>query len=152
MGRRSGAVHVVRVRKSHVDKHGVARQYESAYLRRTWREDGKVRNETVANLSVLPEHVIQAVESSLKGHQLVPADAQATIVRSLPHGDVAAVAGQAQALGLPAILGPASPVRDLVMALIIARVRRPGLETGDDQVVAGHHPGRRPRHRRRVNG
>ena len=108
MGRRSGAVHVVRVRKSHVDKHGVARQYESAYLRRTWREDGKVRNETVANLSVLPEHVIQAVESSLKGHQLVPADAQATIVRSLPHGDVAAVAGQAQALGLPAILGPAS--------------------------------------------
>ena len=126
MVRRSGAVHVVRVRKSHVDKHGEAHQYESAYLRRTWREGGKVRNETVANLSVLPDHVIAAVESSLKGHQLVPADAQATIVRSLPHGHVAAVAGQAAALGLPGVLGPASPARDLVMALVIARVCRPG--------------------------
>jgi hypothetical protein len=114
------------VRKSHVDKHGEARQYESAYLRRTWREGGKVRNETVANLSVLPEHVLAAVESSLKGHQLVPADALATIVRSLPHGHVAAVAGQAAKLGLPAMLGSACPARDLVMALIIARVCRPG--------------------------
>lgn len=126
MGRRSGAVHVVRVRKSHLDKHGEARQYESAYLRRTWREDGKVRNETVANLSVLPEHVLAAVESSLKGHQLVPADAQATIVRSLPHGHVAAAWAQAAKLGLPGMLGPVSPVRDLVLALIIARVCRPG--------------------------
>lgn len=126
MGRRSGAVHVVRVRKSHVDKHGQARQYESAYLRRTWREDGKVRNETVANLSALPDHVIAGIESGLKGHQLVPADAQATIVRSLPHGHVAAVAGQAAVLGLAGLLGPASEARDLVMALIIARVCRPG--------------------------
>ena len=85
-------MHVVRVRKSHVDKHGLARQYESAYLPRTWREEGKVRNETVANLSVLPEHVLKAIESSLKGHQLVPADSQATIVRSLPHRHVAGIA------------------------------------------------------------
>ena len=109
-----------------MDKEGVARQYESAYLRRTWREDGKVRNETVANLSVLADHVIAAVESSLKGHQLVPADTLATIVRSLPHGHVAAVASQAALLGLPGMLGPASPARDMVLALIIARVCKPG--------------------------
>ena len=75
---------------------------------------------------MLPEHVIAGIESGLKSHQLVPADAQATIERSLPHGHVAAVAGQAAALGLPAMLGPASPAWDLVMALIIARVCRPG--------------------------
>ena len=126
MVRVSGAVHVVRVRKSHVDKHGQERQYESAYLRRSWREDGKVRNETVANLSVLPDQVIESIIAGLRGEQLVPADARATIVRSRPHGHVAAVAAQAKALGLPGMLGPAGPARDLVLALIIARVCRPG--------------------------
>ena len=109
-----------------MDKHGEARQYQSAYLRRTWREDGKVRNETVANLSALPDHVIAGIEAGLKGQQLVPADGRATIVRSLPHGHVAAVWAQAAALGLPALLGPASKARDLVLALVIARVCRPG--------------------------
>src|SRR5664279_4558814 len=125
MGKRSGAVHVVRVRKSHVDKHGERREYLSAYLRRTFRQDGKVRNETVANLSALPAHVVDWVEAGLKGHALVPADAAATITRSVPHGHVAAVWAQAAALGLPALLGPAGRHRDLAMALIISRVVHP---------------------------
>ncbi len=126
MGRQGGAVHVVRVRKSHVDKHGERREYQSAYLRRTFREGGKVRNETVANLSALPAHVVDWVEAGLKGKSLVPADQAATITRSVPHGHVAAVHAQAVALGLPALLGPAGRHRDLALALIISRVVHPG--------------------------
>jgi len=109
-----------------VDKHGERREYLSAYLRRTFREDGKVRNETVANLSALPAHVVDWVEAGLKGQSLVPADQAATITRSVPHGHVAAVWAQAVALGLPGLLGPAGRHRDLALALIIARVVRPG--------------------------
>ena len=126
MGRKTGAVHVVRVHKSHVDKQGQQRDYHSAYLRRTFREGGKVRNETVANLSALPAHVVDWVEAGLKGQSLVPADQAATITRSVPHGHVAAVWTQAATLGLPALLGPASRHRDLAMALIVSRVVRPG--------------------------
>jgi hypothetical protein len=109
-----------------VDKQGTLREYESAYLRRTFREDGKVCNETVANLSALPAHVVDWVEAGLKGQSLVPADQAATITRSVPHGHVAAVWAQAAALGLPALLGPAGRSRDLALALIVARVVRPG--------------------------
>lgn len=126
MGRQSGAVHVVRVRKSHVDKRGERREYQSAYLRRTFREGGKVRNETVANLSALPAHVVDWVEAGLKGKALVPADAAVTVTRSVPHGHVAAVWAQAKALGLPGMLGPAGRHRDLAMALVISRVVHPG--------------------------
>ncbi|WP_427008752.1 IS1634 family transposase [Pseudarthrobacter sp. H2] len=126
MMKRGGAVHVVRVVKSHTDKHGQERVYRSAYLRRTYREGGKVRNETVANLSALPGHVVDFIDAGLKGRHLVPADAVATITRSLPHGHVAAVFAQAKALGIPALLGPACGQRDLALALVIARVCRPG--------------------------
>jgi len=127
MGRRSGAVHVVRVKKSgYVDKAGQRRDYESAYLRRTYREGGKVRNETVANLSALPAQVIGWIDAGLKGEQLVPASTAATVTRSLPHGHVAAVHAQAKALGLPGLLGPAGRNRDLAIALVIARVLKPG--------------------------
>jgi len=125
MGARRGAVHVVRVRKSHTDKHGQQRDYQSAYLRRTFRENGKVRNETVANLSSLPADVVDWVEAGLKGQSLVPADQAATVTRSIPHGHVAAAWAQAVALGLPGLLGPAGRQRDLAMALIIARVVHP---------------------------
>ncbi len=109
-----------------MDKQGRRREYQSAYLRRTFREGGKVRNETVANLSVLPAHLVDWVEAGLKGQCLVPADQAATITRSLPHGDVAAVWAQAAALGLPGLLGPAGRMRDLALALIISRVVHPG--------------------------
>jgi len=108
-----------------VDKQGNPREYSSAYLRRTYREGKRVRNETVANLSALPEHVVDWIDAGLKGEQLVPAGSEFTIARSVPHGHVAAVAAMAHRLGLPALLGPSCRARDLVLALIISRVVRP---------------------------
>jgi hypothetical protein len=125
MSRTSGKVHVVRVKKTHVDKRGDRREYSSAYLRRTYREGQRVRNETVANLSALPEHVVDWIDAGLKGEQLVPAGSEFSIARSLPHGHVAAVAAMARTLGLPALLGPSCRARDLVLALIVSRVVRP---------------------------
>jgi hypothetical protein len=122
-----GKVHVVRVSKTgYVDKQGRRRDYSSAYLRRTYREAGKVKNETVANLSALPDHVIDLIDAGLKGQQLVPAAEAVTITGSLPHGHVAAAHAMAARLGLPALLGPARRQRDLAMALIISRVVNPG--------------------------
>jgi Transposase DDE domain len=121
-----GKVHVVRVKKTgYVDKQGRARDYSSAYLRRTYREAGKVKNETVANLSVLPDHLIDLIDAGLKGQALVPASEAVTITRSVPHGHVAAVHAVARKLGLPALLGPAGPPRDLALALVISRVVAP---------------------------
>jgi hypothetical protein len=125
MSRKGGKVHVVRVKKSHVDKQGRQRDYESVLLRRTFRLDGKVRNETVANLSTLPAGAISAVEAALKGQMLVAAGSEFTTARSLPHGDVAAVGAMAHKLGMPALLGPRCRSRDLVLGLIISRVVRP---------------------------
>jgi Transposase DDE domain len=121
------AMHVVRIKSRHTDKQGRERQYESRLLRRTWREGGTVRNETLANLSKMPDHIVDAVEAALKGQVLVPAgDAAASIARSLPHGHVAAVHAMARRLGLPALLGQAGRPRDLALALIISRVIAPG--------------------------
>jgi len=122
-----GKVHVVRVSKTgYVDKQGRRKDYSSAYLRRTYRDGGKVKNETVANLSALPGHVIDLIDAGLKGQQLVPAGGAVTITGSLPHGHAAAVHAMAAKLGLPALLGPAGRHRDLALALIISRVIRPG--------------------------
>ena len=120
-------VHVVRVTKTgYVDKQGRRKDYSSAYLRRTYRDGGTVRNETVANLSALPGHVIDLIDAGLKGQQLVPAASAVTITGSLPHGHAAAAHTMAAKLGLPALLGPAGRQRDLVLALIISRVIQPG--------------------------
>jgi hypothetical protein len=121
-----GKVHVVRVSKTgYVDRQGRRKDYSSAYLRRTYREAGKVKNETVANLSMLPDHVIDLIDAGLKGQQLVPAATAVTITGSLPHGHAAAVHAMAAKLGLPALLGPAGRPRDLALALIISRVVKP---------------------------
>ena len=143
MARTSGKVHVVRVSKTgYVDKQGRRKDYTSAYLRRTYRDGGKVRNETVASLSALPGHVIDLIDAGLKGQQLVPAAEAVTITRSLPHGHVAAVHAMAAKLGLPALLGPAGRQRDLALALIISRVLQPGsklstLTWWDDTTLGG---------------
>jgi len=127
MTRNGGKVHVVRVRKTgYVDKQGRERDYSSAYLRRTYREAGTVKNETVANISALPGYVIDLIDAGLKGRQLVPAAQAVTITGSLPHGHVAAAHAMAKKLGLPALLGPAGRQRDLALALVISRVVKPG--------------------------
>jgi hypothetical protein len=125
MPKRGNAVHVSTHRRHYVGKDGVERDYETHLLRRSYREDGKVKNETVANLSHLPADLIEMIRASLAGQAFVPAAAVATVARTRPHGHVAAVHAQAKALGLPALLGPAGRDRDIALALIIARVCRP---------------------------
>jgi hypothetical protein len=121
------AMHVARIKSSHTDKQGRAREYESRLLRHTYRDGGKVRHKTLANLSKMPESVVDAVEAALKGEVLIPAgQAAVTVARSLPHGHVAAAYAMAAKLGMPALLGPAGRQRDLALALIISRVVRPG--------------------------
>jgi hypothetical protein len=125
MGRQATAMHVARIRGSHVDRQGQRRNYESRYLRRTYRDGAQVRHETLASLSGLPDAVVDAIDAALKGTRLVAADDAVTITRSVPHGHVAAVASMAAKLGLPALLGPACRQRDLALALIISRVVSP---------------------------
>ncbi len=121
----SGAVHVTSQRRHYTGKDGRERVYETHLLRRSWREGGKVRNETVANLSKLPAETIDLIRRSLAGDRFVPAGQQAQVARSLPHGHAAAVHAMARKLGFPALLGPPGPERDLAYALIISRVLRP---------------------------
>ena len=118
-------MHVARNKRAYVTKSGEEKTYESVLLRRTYREGGKVKHETLANLKALPADAVAAVEATLKGSRLVPAGTEFSIARSLPHGHVAAVAAMARQLGLPALLGPACRSRDLVLALIVSRVVRP---------------------------
>ena len=80
----------------------------------------------MANLSALPDHVIDLIDAGLKGQQLVPAAGAVTITGSVPHGHAAAVHAMAAKLGLPALLGPAGRSRDLILAVIISRVIQPG--------------------------
>jgi len=118
-------MHVARNKRTYVAKSGERRVYESVLARRTYRDGGKVRHETLANLSALPAEAAAAVEATLKGQRLVPAGQAITITRSVPHGHVAAVHAMAARLGLPGLLGPAGPARDLALALIISRVAAP---------------------------
>src|SRR5450756_222208 len=126
MAQASGAMHVARVVGRYTAKSGEHREYVSHLLRRTFRADGKVRHETLANLSPLPAAAIEAVRASLAGKTLLVAGEDLEVTRSLPHGHVAAVLAQAQRLGLPNLLGPVGRQRDVAVALIVARVCRPG--------------------------
>src|SRR5215475_15549391 len=97
-------------------------------LRESYREDGKVKNRTLANLSSWPEAKVDALARVLKG-QPPPAaglDGAFEITRSLPHGHVAAVLGTARALGIDELLDSApSRQRDLVTAMLVAQVIAP---------------------------
>ena len=98
-------------------------------LRESFRENGKVKTRTLANLSRWPEHKVDRLDRALKG--LPPADWDLSeafeITRSLPHGHVAAVAGTAEKLGIAELIDPTpSRNRDLVCAMLIATVIEPG--------------------------
>src|SRR5665647_3253220 len=127
MPKRGSAVHVSTHRRHYVGKDGVETDYVTHLLRRSYRQDGKVKNETVANLSHLPADLIEMIRASLAGQAFVPATAAATVARSRPHGHVAAVHAQAKALGLPALLGPAGRhTRAMIRASAMSRCRPAG--------------------------
>ena len=97
-------------------------------LRESYREEGKVRKRTLANLSKLPPETIEGLQTLLKGGTAVSELAESfTITRSRPHGHVAAVLGTAQRMGLPALLASkSSRERNLVLAMVVARIIAPG--------------------------
>jgi len=118
-------MHVETSRSHQVLRDGTERVYERHLLRRSYRDGGKVRKETLANLSQLPPQAIAAVRLALAGKTVIDADAGLEVIRSLPHGHVAAVAAMARKLGLPSLPGPACRERDLAYALVISRAVRP---------------------------
>jgi Transposase DDE domain len=92
-------------------------------LRESYREGGKVKNRTVANLSSWPEAKVEALARALKGLPPAGLDGMIEVTRSLPHGHVAAVLGTIRALGLEELISPErSRQRDLVAAMITAAV------------------------------
>ena len=122
VAKREGKVHVATTRR-----HYKGKTYESHLLRRSYREDGKVKNETVGNLSHLPIEVVDAIRAMLAGRRLVDLDTDFRIERSLPHGHVAAVLGVLRDLDLERLLGrERCRERDLVVAMIVQRVIAPG--------------------------
>src|SRR2546429_3500383 len=96
-------------------------------LRESYRQDGKVKNRTLANLSAWPEAKVEALSRVLKGQPPAAAlDGAFEITRSLPHGHAAAVLGTARQLGLDELIDPApSRHRDLVVAMAVAQVIAP---------------------------
>jgi transposase len=92
-------------------------------LRESYREGGKVKTRTLANLTAWSEPRIAALKRILKGEELVGTDEAFQITRSLPHGHVAAVRGTLRKIGLHKMLGVRrSRQRDLVEAMIVARI------------------------------
>jgi len=96
-------------------------------LRESYREGGKVKNRTLANLSAWPEAKVEALSRALKGLPPAGLEGAFEISRSLPHGHVAAVLGTIRELGLDELIDPApSRARDLVTAMVVAQVTAPG--------------------------
>ena len=92
-------------------------------LRESYREGGKVKNRTLANLSSWPEAKVEALSRALKGLPPAGLEGMVDITRSLPHGHEAAVLGTIRELGLEELIGPEpSRQRDLVTAMITAAV------------------------------
>ncbi|MCH8252156.1 MAG: transposase, partial [Planctomycetes bacterium] len=121
MPRRNGAVHVATTRRTYKGK-----VYETHLLRRSYRERGKVKHQTLGNLSHLPPDLIDTIRRRLRGQQ-PDEGGRWDIVRSLPHGHAAAVLGSLRDLGVDKILASRpSRARDLAVGMIVARVISPG--------------------------
>src|SRR6201998_1351372 len=121
-------------------------------LRETYREDGKVKNRTLANLTRWKPEKIAALRAVLRDETLLPAGAGFEILRSLPHGHIAAALGIARRLGLDpraqtaALRPPGAPrTRLLALALIVARLIDPAAKLatarGLDAATASHSLG-----------
>ena len=121
MSQRGGAVHVVTTRRRYK-----GRVYATHLLRRSFRDGQKVKNETLGNLSHLPEPLIEVIRRALRGETFVSVGERLQVVRSKPHGHVQAVRVAMQRLGFESLIASrASPERDRVCAMVAARVLAP---------------------------
>lgn len=121
MASRTGTAHVVTTTRKYKDQ-----VYHTHLLRRSYREDGKVKNETLGNLSHLPDSVIDLIRRSLQGETFVPAGEAFEICSSRAHGHVQAVSLAMQRLGFASLLAtkPCAE-RDLVQAMVASRILCP---------------------------
>jgi hypothetical protein len=96
-------------------------------LRESYRDGGKIKKRTIANLSDWPTEIVEGLRTLLKGGKVAPADQESIIVRrALPHGHVGAVLGTLRGIGLDRVLGPpGNRCRDLIIAMIVARLIAP---------------------------
>ena len=121
MPTRAGSVHVATTKRRYKGK-----VYETHLLRRTYREGGKVKHQTLGNLSHLPAPLIDTIRRSLRGETLMAPEAAFEIVRSRPHGHVAAVLGTWRRLRMDALIDDKPDrQRDLVAALVVERILEP---------------------------
>ena len=121
MPTRTGTAHVVTTTRKCKDQ-----LYRSHLLRRSYREDGKVKNETLGNLSHLPEPLIDIIRRVLQGETFVPLAEAFEVLRSPAHGPVQAVAAAMRRLEFASLVG-SKPCRerDLVLAMVAARILAP---------------------------
>src|SRR5215216_3589750 len=120
--RHSGAMHVV----TNTIRRG-ERVYTAHLLRRSYREGGKVRKQTLANLSHLPDELIELIRAGLRGERLLAAGEAFQIERSLPAGHIEAALAMARRLELGRLLDRSrSRERDLCLAMLVQRVVAPG--------------------------
>jgi hypothetical protein len=106
-------------------------------LRESYREDGKVRKRTLANLSCLPDEVIEGLKVLLRGGVAVPsAEEVFSVERTLPHGHVAAVLGSARGCGAMTWFASApKELQSLLLAMLVARVISPGSKLATHRVL-----------------
>jgi transposase len=121
MPTRTGAAHVVTTTRKYKDQ-----VYRTHLLRRSYREGGQVKNETLGNLSHLPEPLIDIIRRSLRGETFVSLEQAFESVRSPAHGHVQAVTLAMQRVGFAALVA-SKPCRerDLVLAMVGARILAP---------------------------
>ena len=121
MANKRGSVYVAEIKTRYKEK-----VYTSYLLRRSYRENGKVKQQTLGNLSALPPEAIAILRAALHGQKYVPDHKALEVRRSWHHGHVAAVGAMLRRLELDRLLDPLpSDVRDRLVALIIARVVAP---------------------------
>jgi len=109
--------------------------YESVLVRQSYRVGQQVKHRTLASLTRLPAHVIDAVERAIQGGPAAVSGGELTITQSWPHGHVAAALGTARQLGLEAVLDPRpSRARTLALAMVVARVLEPASKLATSQL------------------
>src|SRR5258707_623782 len=119
-------MHIDDTSRHYITAGGERRTTRCLLLRRSYRdENGKPRNETLANLSALPDNAIAALRLALKGATLTDAESGFDMERSVTQGNVAAAHVMAGNLGLRSLLGAPCPERDIAYALILSRAVRP---------------------------
>lgn len=132
MASRGQAVHVATTRREYKGK-----VYETHLLRRTYREGGKVKHQTLGNISHLPPEVIELIRGALRGETYVRVGAGLSAVRSLPHGHVKAVLGTLRKIGLDEMIASRrSRERDLAVAMVVARLLSPASKLATAQSVS----------------